>query len=220
MKKFLITLSAVGFLAACTSDPYTGQRKISKTAIGVGAGAAIGALGGLLIGKTTKANTRKSVLIGAGLGALTGGGIGLYQDKQEAHLRRELQNTGVSITRRGDVIILNMPSNITFASNQDSIRPEFFRVLNSVGLVLKEYNKTLVNVYGHTDSDGGDTFNQALSERRAVNVAQYLVQQGTDTRRYHVIGYGEAQPVVSNATSQGKSQNRRVEIQITPLTQS
>jgi len=93
-------------------------------------------------------------------------------------------------------------------------------VLNSVGLVLKEYNKTLVNVYGHTDSDGGDTFNQALSERRAVNVAQYLVQQGTDTRRYHVIGYGEAQPVVSNATSQGKSQNRRVEIQITPLTQS
>lgn len=220
MKKYLIALLAATFLAGCTSDPYTGQQKVSKTVVGVGAGAALGALGGLLIGKTTKANTRKSVLIGAGIGALTGGGIGLYQDKQEAHLRRELQNTGVSITRRGDVIVLNMPSNITFASNQASIRPEFFRVLNSVSVVLKEYSKTLVNVYGHTDSDGGDSFNQELSERRAVNVARYLVQQGTDTRRYHVIGYGEAQPVASNATSDGKSQNRRVEIEISPLTQS
>jgi len=217
MKKFIVGAAALIAISGCTADPFTGQQKVSKTAIGTGAGAAVGALGGLLVGKTTNANTRKSVLIGAGLGALTGGGIGLYQDKQEARLRQELQNTGVSVTRQGNLIILNMPSNITFASGQDGIKPEFYRVLNSVALVLKEYNQSLVNVYGHTDSDGGDAFNQQLSERRAVNVAQYLVQQGTDSRRYHVIGYGETVPVASNDTAQGKAQNRRVEIQIQPL---
>ena len=218
MKKIFISAIAALSIAGCTSDPFTGQQQVSKTVIGTGAGAAVGALGGLLVGKTTNASTRKSVLIGAGLGALTGGGIGLYQDKQEARLRQELQNTGVSVTRQGNLIILNMPSNITFASGQDQIKAEFYRVLNSVSLVLKEYNRTLVNVYGHTDSDGGDAFNQQLSERRAVNVAQYLVQQGADTRRFHVIGYGETVPIATNATAEGKALNRRVEIQIAPLT--
>ena len=220
MKKVLIPAIAVLTLAACTTDPYTRQSKVANTTIGVGAGAAIGALGGLIVGKTTKANTRNAVLIGAGIGALTGGGVGLYQDRQEAKLREELQNTGVSVTRNGDRIILNLPSNITFASGSDSIRPEFFRVLNSVNLVLKEYNRTIVNVYGHTDSDGGDAFNQQLSERRGVNVANYLISQGLDTRRFHVVGYGEERPVATNATAEGKQRNRRVEIEISPLTQS
>lgn len=220
LKKSLVAVSFAGLvLAACTTDPYTGQQKVSRTAIGAGAGAAVGALGGLLVGKTTNADTRKSVLIGAGIGALGGGGIGLYQDRQEAKLRAQLQNSGVSVTRQGDVIILNMPSNITFGSDQAGIRPEFYPVLNSVAQVLKEFNQTLVNVYGHTDSDGSDVYNQQLSERRAVNVAQYLVGQGTDTRRYHVVGYGETRPIASNASMEGKAQNRRVEIQIAPLTQ-
>ena len=153
------------------------------------------------------------------LGLVTGGGIGLYQDKQEARLRQELQNTGVSVTRNGDLIILNMPSNVTFNSDQAAVKPEFYRVLNSVALVLKEYNRTIVNVYGHTDSDGSDSYNQQLSERRAVSVAQYLVQQGTDSRRYHVVGFGETSPIASNATASGKAANRRVEIQIAPITQ-
>ncbi len=178
----------------------------------------MGALGGLIIGKTTNASTRKSVLIGAGIGALTGGGIGLYQDRQEAKLREELRNTGVSVTRNGDTIILNMPSNITFASGVSSIRPEFYRVLNSVALVLREFNKTVVNVYGHTDSDGGATFNQQLSEQRGVNVTRYLVSQGTDKRRYYVVGYGEERPIASNSTADGKARNRRVEIEIDPIT--
>ncbi|MFD0917456.1 OmpA family protein [Pseudahrensia aquimaris] len=220
MRKIIIGSIAALTLTACTTDPYTGQQKVSRTAIGAGAGAAVGALGGLIVGKTTNASTRKSVLIGAGIGALTGGGVGLYQDRQEAKLREELANTGVSVTRQGDVIILNMPSNITFATDQADIRSEFFRTLNSVALVLKEFDQSLVNVYGHTDSDGSDSYNQQLSERRAVNVAQYLVQQGTDSRRYQVIGYGEAQPIASNATEEGKARNRRVEIQIAPLTQS
>lgn len=218
MKKIATATLGVLMLAGCTTDPYTGRQKISNTVIGTSAGAAVGALGGLLVGKTTKADTRRSVLIGAGIGALTGGGIGLYQDRQEARLRQQLQDTGVSITRSGDTIILNMPSNITFPSGSDSIRPEFFNVLNSVALVLKEYNRTIVNVYGHTDSDGGAAFNQQLSERRGVNVAKYLVSQGTDTRRYYVVGYGEERPIASNSTQEGKQQNRRVEIQIAPLT--
>ncbi|MEP1207500.1 MAG: OmpA family protein [Rhizobiaceae bacterium] len=218
MRKTSIALLAAAVVAGCTTDPFTGQRKVSNTTIGAGTGAAIGALGGLIVGKTTNANTRNSVLIGAGIGALTGGGIGLYQDKQEAKLRDELRNTGVSVTRDGDIIILNMPSNITFASGASSIRPEFYRVLNSVSLVLREYDRTIVNVYGHTDSDGSADFNQQLSERRGVNVARYLVSQGTDTRRFHVVGYGEERPIASNATQDGKSRNRRVEIQIAPLT--
>ena len=220
MKKIFAAIAATVILAGCTTDPYTGQTKVSNTALGAGIGAGAGALGGLIVGKTTGASTRKSVLIGAGLGTLAGGGIGLYQDKQESKLRRELQNTGVSVTRRGDEIILNMPSNITFASGESSIKPEFYRVLNSVALVLKEYDRTLVDVYGHTDSDGSDQFNQQLSERRGVSVAQYLVQQGNRQGRFQVIGYGEERPIASNASFDGKSRNRRVEIKIVPLTES
>lgn len=217
MKKTIAAALTALMLTACTSDPYTGQQKVSNTAIGAGTGAALGAIGGLIVGKNSGAKTRNAVLIGAGIGALAGGGIGVYQDRQEARLRQELQNTGVSVSRSGDEIILNMPSNITFATDQANIKPEFYRVLNSVALVLKEFNRNLVNVYGHTDSDGSDQYNQQLSERRAVNVSQYLVQQGTDGRRYYVVGYGEERPVASNASAEGKSQNRRVEIRLVPL---
>lgn len=220
MKKTIIAAAtALVMLAGCSSDPFTGERKVSNTAIGAGAGAAIGALGGLLIGQATGANKRGAALIGAGIGALAGGAVGNYQDKQEERLREELRESGISVSRRGDVIILNMPSNITFTSGSDRVLPDFIPVLRSVSLVLKEYNRTLVNVSGHTDSDGSDLANQKLSERRAVNVAEYLVSQGTDARRYHVVGYGEERPVASNATRDGKAENRRVEIEIAPLRQ-
>ena len=162
MKKILISLVAATTLAACTSNPYTGQQQVSKTAIGAGAGAAIGALGGLIVGNATGAKRRNAVLIGAGIGALTGGGIGLYQDRQEAKLREELRNTGVSVTRSGDTILLNMPSNVTFTTGSANIKPEFYRVLNSVALVLKEYNRTTVNVFGHTDSDGSTSVQSTI----------------------------------------------------------
>ena len=217
MKKTIAAALTALMLTACTSDPYTGQQKVSNTAIGAGTGAALGALGGLIVGKNSSAKTRNAVLIGAGIGALAGGGIGVYQDRQEARLRQELQNTGVSVSRVGDEIVLNMPSNITFATDQANIKPEFYRVLNSVALVLKEFNRNLVNVYGHTDSDGSDSYNQQLSERRAVNVSRYLIEQGTDSRRYYVVGYGEERPIASNASAEGKSQNRRVEIRLVPL---
>lgn len=217
-RKAAVAASAAVFLAACTTDPYTGEQKISNTAIGAGTGALLGTAAGLVIGKTTSASTRKSMLIGAGIGALAGGGVGMYMDNQEAKLRARLEGTGVSVTRMGDTIILNMPSNITFDTNRSEIKPQFYDVLNSVAIVLNEFDRTLVDVTGHTDSDGSDGYNQDLSERRAGSVAEYLVAQGNNYRRFQVLGMGETQPIASNATPDGKARNRRVEIQIAPLT--
>lgn len=219
LKKTILALTAATFLSACTENAYTGNSQVSKTVVGAGAGAALGALGGLLVGKTTNASTRKSVLIGAGIGALTGGGVGLYMDKQEAQLRRELRSTGVSVTRQGDTIILNMPSDVTFGTNQAAVQSQFYPTLTSVSKVLSKYNKTLVNVYGHADSDGDAAYNRQLSEKRAVNVAQFLVRGGNRQERFYVVGYGEERPIATNASAAGKAQNRRVEIQIEPLRQ-
>ena len=209
---------AATFLAGCSTDPYTGEQKISNTAVGATAGALLGTATGLVIGKTTSASTRKSMLIGAGLGALAGGGVGLYMDNQESRLRVRLQGTGVSVTRVGDDIILNMPSNITFDTDQSAIKPQFFETLNSVAIVLQEFNRTLVDVTGHTDSTGTPQHNQRLSEARAGSVAEYLIAQGNNPNRFQAIGMGQNDPIASNTTPEGRAQNRRVEIKIVPLT--
>ena len=218
MKHVIIALTTASFLlAACSTDPYTGEQKVSNTAIGAGTGALLGTAAGALLG-STNIKTRKAMLVGAGLGALAGGGVGLYMDNQEAKLRERLEGTGVSVTRHGENIILNMPSNITFATDESDIRPAFYEVLNSVAIVLREFNQTLVDVNGHTDADGTDEYNEELSSRRANSVAHYLVSQQLDSQRFSVQGFGESQPVASNASVSGKAQNRRVEIQIVPLT--
>ncbi len=218
MKKKIVALVAAGaFVSACTTDPYTGESKMSNTAAGAGIGAGLGALAGLAVGGSPRAQ-RNAVLIGAGLGALAGAGIGAYMDQQESRLRAQLQGTGVSVTRQGDIIVLNMPSNVTFGVDQDSIRPEFYPVLNSVALVLREFNRTLVDVNGHTDSTGDAQHNLRLSERRAASVANYLTAQGIDPRRFSVVGFGESQPIASNATEAGRAANRRVEIHLAPIT--
>ncbi len=220
--KSSVLLVAMSFgVAGCvtTQDAYTGQSKVSNTTKGVGIGAVGGALAGAIIGNNVGGgNARRGALIGAGLGALSGGGIGVYLDRQEAELRQQLQGTGVSVTRNGNQIILNLPSNVTFASNADQVNSAFYPTLNSVAIVLKKYNQTIVDVAGHTDSDGDDAFNFNLSQRRATNVAQYLATQGVDGRRFAIQGFGEQRPIASNATEAGKAQNRRVEIQISPLT--
>ncbi|MGU3398739.1 OmpA family protein [Brucellaceae bacterium D45D] len=216
LKKITVALIGVTFLAGCTTDPYTGEQKLSNTAGGAGIGAAVGALGGLMVGGSSRAQ-RNAVLIGAGIGALGGGAIGNYMDRQENELRAQLQGTGVSVTRNGDQIILNMPSSITFDTDQDQVKSQFYATLNSVAIVLRKFNQTLVDVNGHTDSTGSASHNQALSQRRAASVANYLGSQGIDPRRFAIIGYGATQPVASNATPDGRAQNRRVEIQISPL---
>lgn len=217
LKKIGILLLAGSFLASCTTtNPYTGEQQISRTAGGTAIGAGLGALGGLLVGGSSRAQ-RNAVLIGAGIGALTGGMAGNYMDRQEADLRAQLQGSGVSVTRNGNQIILNMPSNITFNTDQDAIKPQFYRQLDSVARVLTKYDKSVVDVFGHTDSTGRAAYNQSLSERRALSVAQYLNFQGIDGWRLSVVGYGASRPVASNATEQGRALNRRVEIQIAPL---
>lgn len=217
LKKFMILALAGSFLSACTTtDPYTGEQKMSNTAGGAMLGATVGALGGLAVGGSSTGR-RDAALIGAGIGALAGGAIGNYMDNQEAELRAQLQGTGISVTRVGDRIILNMPSNITFATDQDQVMPQFYATLNSVAIVLRKFNKTLIDVNGHTDSTGSAAHNQALSERRAYSVANYLSSQGVDQRRVSALGFGPSQPVASNGSPDGRAQNRRVEIQIAPI---
>ena len=217
MKKIIAVMAVAGLAAGCTTDPYTGQQKASNTAIGTALGAGVGALAGAAVGGSRVAQ-RNAVLIGAGIGALAGAGIGNYMDRQEAELRAQLQGTGVSVTRVGNDIILNVPSNITFATDQDQVQPAFYQTLNSVALVLQKFNQTLVDVYGHTDSTGDDQYNLSLSQRRASSVASYLSAQGVDGRRFYIAGLGESQPVASNATPEGRALNRRVEIKLVPIT--
>jgi outer membrane protein OmpA-like peptidoglycan-associated protein len=217
MKAIAFTLCLFLAITACsTINPYTEEKQASKSAIGAGIGAASGAVIGLLTADSK--DRQKNALIGAGLGALAGGGIGYYMDVQEAKLRQRLQGSGVSVTRSGNQIILNMPSNITFSTGSSDINASFFEVLNAVTIVLKEYEKTTVDVIGHTDSVGSETYNQRLSENRSRSVAEYLSGQGILPARLLVAGMGEAQPIASNATPEGRAQNRRVNIQITPIT--
>ena len=177
------------------------------------AGAAVGLASG-----DDAVERRQHALIGAGVGALAGGSIGYYMDKQEAELRAELQGTGVSVTRIGDNITLNMPGSVTFATNSSDLSPAFYDVLTSVSKVLNEFDQTVVEVAGHTDSSGSDAYNQALSERRAGSVGQYLRAQGINAQRLIDIGMGESMPVADNSTSYGKQANRRVEITMVPVT--
>jgi outer membrane protein OmpA-like peptidoglycan-associated protein len=219
MKSTLITMLVLCFaLTGCyTYDPYTGEKKVSDTTKGAGIGAAAGIVVGLLTGGDAAAH-RKNALIAAGVGALAGGAIGNYMDRQQAQLRHDLAGTGVSVTRMGDNITLNMPGNITFKSDSSELDPSFYKVLNSVNLVVKKYNKTVVEVAGHTDSTGAAEYNQQLSERRANSVAQYLESQGLANNRVVTVGAGETRPVADNSTPEGRQANRRVELTLTPLT--
>ena len=211
-----IALSGAAVTTACTTDPYTGQRTISKTAIG----AIGGALGGYLVGDLVGGRgDRTEKIVGAGIGAIAGGAVGAYMDRQERDLRRQTAGTGVEVIRQGDDLILRMPSGITFPVDSSTIQPQFRSTLDQVGQTLASYNQTYVDVLGHTDSDGSDAYNQALSERRAGAVADYLSMRGVARARMGIRGYGETAPIASNLTADGKAQNRRVEIKVVPVTQ-
>ncbi|PKI14835.1 OmpA family protein [Colwellia sp. 12G3] len=222
MKNFTIPLITCLALSACTTfDPYTGEQEVSNTAKGAGIGAGVAAVAAYLANKNeddiSKRNQR--ILKAAAGGAAIGGGIGYYMDTQEAKLRKQLRGSGVSVEREGDNINLIMPGNITFASGNANIEQSFLSVLDSVVLVLKEFDKTLIVVAGHTDSSGSDALNQSLSERRAQSVSNNLKTAGVITDRIEVVGFGETQPVASNKTQAGKELNRRVEITLLPITE-
>jgi outer membrane protein OmpA-like peptidoglycan-associated protein len=214
----LVVMAAFTVTACQTTDAYTGDKKVNKTTKGAGIGAIAGAVLGAATGDNSK-ERRKRALIGAGVGALAGAGVGAYMDKQEAKLRAQLQGTGVSVTRSGDDLILNMPGNITFKTASADLNSGFFQVLDSVALVLKEFDKTLIDVEGHTDSDGDNAYNQTLSQQRANSVGGYLQSHGVNSQRVVTIGAGEERPIASNSTPQGKQQNRRVELKLQPITE-
>lgn len=215
----VIVATALLVSACQTMDPYTQESKTSKATQGAAIGAAVGVAAGLISGHSSRSR-RKNALIGLGVGALAGGGVGYYMDQQEMKLRQQLEGTGVSVTRVGDEIMLNMPGNVTFETNQSDINSRFYPVLDSVALVLEEFDKTLVEVSGHTDSTGNDKINNPLSERRAASVGSYLLSRGVIPQRIESYGAGSGYPLADNNTAEGRLLNRRVEIVLVPVTQS
>lgn len=217
MRKAII-ISSLALLTACQSTSgydtsYEGnQNTYHGAGIGALAGAAAGALGGDDSGESLKRGA-----IGAGIGALAGGAIGQYMDRQEADMRKATQGTGIEVKRQGDDILLNMPNSITFDFDSSRVRTEFNGTVRDIANILNQYPETNIEVAGHTDNVGSDSYNQTLSEKRAQAVVTKLISNGVNADRLYQYGRGESQPIASNATENGRAQNRRVEIKISPI---
>ena len=202
-------------VSGCVTDPNTGERKVSRTAIGAGGGALAGLLlGGLIGGGTGR-------IIGAGIGGVAGGAVGYQMDRQIKELRESTAGSGIDISEAddGQSILVNLPDGVTFAVDSATLQPQFRSTLDQISQSLQQYPNSLIDVYGHTDSTGSDAYNQTLSERRASTVANYLVSQGVSGARIRSQGFGETMPIDSNTTESGRARNRRVEIKIVPISQ-
>ena len=218
-KLILSGLSIAALLGACTTtDPYSSTPNRNNTGTGALIGAGVGAALGYLTNTSNSEEGRKNALIGAGIGALGGAAVGQYMDRQQRELEAELSGTGVGVARQGDVLVLRMPSDVTFATAQSTIDPRFHATLDDVARVLNRYDQSVVDIIGHADADGAEDFNLNLSRQRASSVAQYLVSRNVLADRLYVEGRGESAPIATNATAEGKAQNRRVEITIRPFT--
>ena len=223
MKNLILALSiaSITVLSSCTTyDPYTGEEKTTNAAKGAGIGAGAALVISYMANKDkSSAERNKRMLRDAGIGAIAGGGVGYYMDTQEAKLRKQLRGSGVSVIRDGDNINLVMPGNITFPSNQHDLKTDFYDVLDSVALVLEEFDKTIIVVAGYTDNVGSDEYNQSLSEQRAKSVASYLKGKKVIAARFETVGFGEKSPIADNGTSEGRALNRRVELTLLPITE-
>jgi outer membrane protein OmpA-like peptidoglycan-associated protein len=207
-----VTLGGCATYTGQTNDPNDPNRTRNAALIGAGIGAVAGLLSG---GDATE--RRQRALVGVGVGGLAGGAIGAYQDRQEAELRRQTAGTGIDVSRDGDVIKLNLPDGVTFDFGKANLKPQFYPALDNVASTLAQYNQTIVEVSGHTDSIGSDAANQTLSVQRANSVGNYLIGKGLVRERFEIVGFGETRPVASNDTDSGRALNRRVEIRVVPL---
>lgn len=207
-----VTLSGCATYTGQTNDPNDPNRTRNNALIGAGIGAVAGLLSG---GDATE--RRQRALVGVGVGGLAGGAIGAYQDRQEAELRRQTAGTGVEVSRHGDVIKLNLPDGVTFDFGKANLKSQFYPALDNVASTLAEFNQTIVEVSGHTDSIGSDAANQTLSVQRANAVGNYLIGRGLVRERFEIVGFGETRPVASNDTDSGRALNRRVEIRVVPV---
>ncbi len=202
-------------VSACVTDPNTGEKKVSRTAMGGAGGALAGMLlGGLIGGKTGR-------IVGAGIGGVAGGIIGYKMDKQIKELKEQTAGSGVDVTPtdNGQAIMVNLPDGVTFDVASSMLKPQFRETLDKIAASMNEYPNSLIDVYGHTDSTGSDSFNQVLSESRARTVANYLSSRGVSAARIRSQGFGKTMPIADNMTEEGRSKNRRVEIKIVPVTQ-
>lgn len=207
-----VTLGGCATYTGQTNDPNDPNRTRNAALIGAGIGAVAGLLSG---GDATE--RRQRALVGVGVGGLAGGAIGAYQDRQEAELRRQTAGTGIDVSRDGDVIKLNLPDGVTFDFGKANLKSQFYPALDNVASTLAQYNQTIVEVSGHTDSIGSDAANQTLSVQRANSVGNYLIGKGLVRERFEIVGFGETRPVASNDTDSGRALNRRVEIRVVPL---
>lgn len=230
VKATVLALVGTLILSACSTgasyvrsdpsgNPPPDRQGMSRTGRGALIGSAIGAAAGLLSGDSAT-ERRQHAMVGAGIGALGGAAIGNYQDRQERALRERTAGTGIDVKRDGDNITLNLPDNVTFDFNKYELKPQFYPALNEVARTLAEYNQTMIEVVGHTDSIGSEAVNQRLSEQRAQAVGNYLMGQGVQYERMEMVGMGKRYPVASNDTDAGRAQNRRVEIRVIPLRSS
>jgi outer membrane protein OmpA-like peptidoglycan-associated protein len=216
-RKLTAALAAVSLVgvSACVTDPNTGERKISRTAIGGVGGAAAGALlGGLIGGRTAR-------IAGAVAGGALGGYVGYRMDQQIKELKDQTAGSGVDVTTTdgGDAILVNLPDGVTFATGSAAINPGFRTLLDRVAASLQQYPNSLVDVYGYTDTVGSATSNQRLSEQRAQAVANYLISRGVSSSRLRWMGFGETSLKVQTGDNVNEPQNRRVEIKIIPVSQ-
>lgn len=212
LKPAILAITALAFAAGCT------QQQLEDNRVGLGAlgGAVVGAGVGTLFG----GNDRRNALIGAGVGALGGAAVGDYLNRQQAELEQDLSGTGATVTNTGQELLVTLPENVTFAVDSSTVQPQFMDSLTNVAATLRRYPSSFVDVIGHTDSTGSAEYNQRLSERRAQAVADVLLARGVKSERVVAYGYGLTKPIATNATPEGRAANRRVEIKITPLTES
>lgn len=206
-------VTSLMLISACATDDPNRRAKV---------GAAIGAVTGSLIGN--QLHSKNGKYIGAAVGALTGAAIGNYMDKQqrilEQQLAQERRNNQISITRMdAETLRLDVRSEASFDINSATIQTNFRDSLNTMAEIIGEYDKTAVHVIGHTDSTGTQSYNQRLSEKRAVSVTRYLSRSGVDRSRMRFSGRGETKPLDVNTTSSGRSRNRRVEIYLKTIVQ-
>ncbi len=192
-------------LTGCTVNPATGEKRVNKAVVGVLAGAALGAA----VDKNNRGR-------GAAIGAVVGGGAGLYMENQARKMEQQMAGSDVRVEfdKSTGTINLIMPGNITFDTNMSNIKTNFAPTLGKVANVMKEYKDTIITVSGHTDNKGSVALNQKLSEDRANSVARYLADNGVAADRLEAMGYAFKQPAASNDTEEGRATNRRVEITI------
>lgn len=200
-------LSASLVMAGCATNGYSNTAK----------GAAIGGVVGAVAGKATGNHKDKRLVIGAAIGALTGAAVGSYMDNQEKALNEELSGSGVKVVRDGDKLRLDIPAQLTFDINRSDIRSSLYPVFNDIAKVLRDYEKTMLVIAGHTDDTGAYQYNMTLSQARADSVKRYLTAQNVQAIRIETQGYGPSYPIVPNTSEANRALNRRVEIHIEPV---